>query len=156
MGEIIGYDQEYSKDFKNLNMAWLKEFFYVEPHDEKLLSACKENIIDQGGFIFFYREHKRILGTFALIKIDDFIFELGKMAVEKSQQGNGIGKKLMQHCIAFGNSQGWKKIILYSNRRLENSIHLYEKFGFKEIELEKDNPYDRANIKMEFNLKNCS
>lgn len=156
MGEITGYDNEYSNDFKNLNMAWLTEFFYVEPHDEQLLLSCKENIIDQGGFIFFYRENEKILGTFALIKIDDSIFELGKMAVEKAQQGKGIGKKLMQHCIAFGKSQGWKQIILYSNRRLENSIHLYQKFGFKEIELEKNNPYDRANIKMELKLKSGS
>lgn len=154
MGEIVGYRPEYSNDFKNLNLAWLEEFFYVEPHDEKLLLACRENIIDRGGFIFFYREHKKILGTFALIKIDDVTFELGKMAVHKSSQGKGIGQKLMQHCIAFGKSQGWKRIILYSNRRLENSIYLYQKFGFKEVEIEKDNPYDRANIKMEFNLKN--
>ena len=31
---------------------------------------------------------------------------------------------------------------------LENAIHPYRKYGFKELALEKDNPYKRANIKM--------
>lgn len=152
MGEIINYQSEFSKDFHKLNTAWLEEFFYVEPHDEKLLQACKENIIDKGGYIFFYQEDRHILATYALIKIDNSTFELGKMAVEKENQGKGIGQKLMQHCIAFGKSQGWKKIILYSNKRLQNSIYLYQKFGFREIQLEANNPYLRANIKMELIL----
>ncbi len=45
----------------------------------------------------------------------------------------------------------WKKIYLYSNTKLKNSIYLYRKYNFKEVPLEKKSPYLRANIKMEIN-----
>jgi ribosomal protein S18 acetylase RimI-like enzyme len=44
-------------------------------------------------------------------------------------------------------TQGYKAILLYSNKKLENSIYLYRKFGFKEVPNE-DSPYARGNIKM--------
>ena len=43
------------------------------------------------------------------------------------------------------------KLILYSNTKLHPAIHLYKKYGFKEVPLA--NPESkRANIKMEINL----
>ena len=51
--EIISFEPKYAKDFKDLNIAWLKKYFVVEPHDSELLDACEETIINRGGFIFF-------------------------------------------------------------------------------------------------------
>ena len=34
---IIPFEKKYSEDFKNLNLAWLEKYFYVEPHDEEVL-----------------------------------------------------------------------------------------------------------------------
>ncbi len=34
------------------------------------------------------------------------------------------------------------------NTKLENAIYIYKKYGFIEVDLEKDNPYMRSNIKM--------
>ena len=42
--------------------------------------------------------------------------------------------------------------MLYSNRILEPAIALYKKVGFKEVSLEKDVYYERANIKMKLEL----
>jgi len=46
---------------------------------------------------------------------------------------------------------GAHKIILYSNTALKSAIHLYRKFGFKEVPLG-DVEYKRANIKMEIGI----
>ena len=59
---------------------------------------------------------------------------------------------MLQEAIYFGRLQGWKKFILYSNRKLENALHLYRKYGFREIDIEENNPYGRGDIKMELNL----
>ena len=109
-------------------------------------------IIDKGGYIFFYQERDKILGTFALIKITDSICELRKMAVSPEHRGKGIGQKLMDYCIEFAKSKNWEKLVLYSNTKLENSIYIYRKYGFIEIPIEKNNPYSRGNIKMELEL----
>ena len=46
-----------------------------------------------------------------------------------------------------------KKVIIYSNRKLENAIYLYKSFGFTEVELEKKSNYQGADIKLELRLK---
>ncbi len=152
MAKILPYSCELKQHFIDLNIEWLNTYFYVEPHDADLLNNCKEVIIDKGGHIFFYQNNDEILGTFALIKITDTIFELGKMAVSPNSRGIGIGQKLLQFCIDFARSKKWEKIILYSNTKLENSIYIYRKFGFKEVSIETNNPYARGNIKMELKL----
>jgi hypothetical protein len=44
-------------------------------------------------------------------------------------------------------------LILYSSTILENSIHLYRKYGFIEVPIDSDIKYARGNIKMSLNLK---
>jgi GNAT superfamily N-acetyltransferase len=146
--EIIPFDPLYSADFKNLNLDWLNKYFRVEPHDDEVLGDPEKYIIEPGGIIFFAREGKRILGTVALMKIEDDVFELTKMAVTPQAQGKRIGHKLMDYALEYAKNQAWTSLILYSNRKLKNAIYIYKKYGFEEIPIEENNPYDRGDIKM--------
>jgi len=146
---IVPFAEKYSSFFYNLNMEWLETFFYVEPHDKEVLSNSKKYIIDNGGHIFFAKIDQHIAGTVALIKIEKNVFELSKMAVSPEFRGKKIGQKLMQYCIDFAQDNNFEKLILYSNRKLENAIYIYKKYGFIEIPVEKESPYLRSNIKME-------
>lgn len=150
--EIISFEPGYAKDFRDLNIEWLEKYFWVEPHDEEVLGNPVKYIIAPGGNIFFVREDDKIIGTVALMKIEDGIFELTKMAVVPAAQGKSIGQKLMAHTIEYAKGRGWKKLIIWSNRKLENAIHIYKKFGFVEIPIVGDNPYARGDIKMELLL----
>lgn len=150
--EIISFEPEYAEDFRKLNIQWLEKYFWVEPHDEEVLGKPEKYIIEPGGNIFFVREEEKIIGTVALMKLDEGIFELTKMAVHPSAQGKNIGQELMQHTLDFARSKGWEKLIIYSNRKLENAIHIYKKFGFKEIPIGENNPYARGDIKLEHPL----
>ena len=149
---IIPFESKYANDFARLNVEWLEKFFVVEPHDVELLERCEETIIDNGGYIFFAKVDETIAGTFSLIKSNDGVYELGKMAVSPEFQGKKIGQKLLDFCIKFAKEKQWKKILLYSNTNLENAIYLYKKYGFVEIAQEKNPPYQRSNIKMELVL----
>lgn len=150
--EIVAYTSKYALIFKQLNLAWLEKYFYVEPHDEEVLSKPEKYIINPGGHIFFAKEKNEILGTVALIPMQPKIFELSKMAVDPKFQGKGGGQRLMAHCIAFAKANTFDKLVLYSNTKLENAIYIYRKSGFIEVPLEKDGIYDRGNIKMELKL----
>lgn len=146
--EIIPFSTDLKEHIKTLNLEWLKKYFKVEPKDEIVLSDPQSEIIDKGGMIFYAKYNNQIIGTVSLIKVDDFTFELSKMAVTDTIQGLGIGKKIMEHCLAVAKEEGIQKLILYSNRSLLPAIHLYKKYGFVEIALE-DGVYERADIKME-------
>jgi len=152
--DIIPFDAKYAKDFAALNVAWLEKYFVVEPHDVELLKHCQQNIINKGGYIFFAKINNTIVGTFSLIKISTGVYELGKMAVSPKFQGQRIGQQLMEFCIHYAKKQQWQTLFLYSNTILENAIHIYKKYGFQEIELEKNSPYLRSNIKMKLAITN--
>ena len=146
---IINFQDNFEKDFFDLNIEWLEYFFQVEEYDYEVLSNSKKYIINKGGKIFFAESAGNIIGTVALMPTKNkLVFELTKMAVEPEYRNKGIGKKLLKKCIDYSKSNNYSSIILYSNKKLKNAIHLYRNFGFKEIKMEKKSPYLRANIKM--------
>ena len=149
--QIIQFETKYAKDFYNLNIEWLEKYFYVEPYDEKVLSNPKKYILDNKGYIFLAKLNTKIVGVVALINEKE-CYELSKMAVSPNYQGLKIGQQLMDYCIKFSKKKGWKEIMLYSNRKLQPAISLYKKVGFKEVALEQDVHYERADIKMKLQL----
>ena len=74
------------------------------------------------------------------------------MAIDPKFRNKGYGNVMIQFAISFAKKYRWNKIILYSNRILKNSIHLYFKYGFIEVPMEADVIYSRGNIKMELEL----
>lgn len=151
--KIIPFEKQYAKEFYNLNIEWLKTYFYVEPFDEDVLSKPEFYILDKDGYIFFAKLNDVIVGTVALMPTKEhYIFELTKMAVSPNHRGYKIGQHLMQYCIDFAKEHQFKMLMLYSNTILENAIYIYRKFGFVEIPVEENSPYKRSNIKMELTL----
>lgn len=147
--KIIPFNPQFAQDFYNLNIEWLKTYFYVEEFDEEVLRNPETYIINNGGHIFFAISQSTVIGTVALMPTNNqTIFELTKMAVLTNLRGHKIGQKLMQYCIDFAKNNQLSAIILYSNTKLENAIYIYRKFGFKEIPVEPNSPYKRTNIKM--------
>lgn len=145
--EIIPFEEKYATHFYDLNVEWLKKYFYVEPYDEKVLSNPRKYVLDPGGFIFFAKYNNEIVGVVSIINQKSF-YELSKMAVDPQFQGLKIGLKLMEFSIDFAKKQNWKSITLYSHRSLVPAINLYKKMGFKEIPVEENSHYERSDIKM--------
>ena len=150
---IIPFNTKYISNFRDLNIAWLEKYFYVEPKDKELLENCKKSIIDKDGSIFFAKYEGEIVGCFSFIKLDDTVYELGKMAVDPKYQGLNIGQELLKYSIDFAKNKQWDKVVLYSSTKLPTALYLYEKYGFKHVELEKALPYARSDVKMELTLE---
>ena len=151
MLEIVDYTEDKKEYIKTLNVEWLQKYATVEPHDIVQLSDPQAEIIDKGGLIFYAKVQDEIIGTATLMKKDAVTYELSKMGVTDAYQGQGIGNKLMEHCIAKATELQAQKLILFSHTKLGPAIHLYKKYGFVEVPLG-DTIYARANIKMEKKL----
>jgi predicted GNAT family N-acyltransferase len=151
--EIVTYKDAYAKYFYDLNIEWLKTYFYVEPYDEEVLSNPDKYIVNKGGHIFFAKLNDEIVGTVALMPMEDEnVYELTKMAVSPNHRGHKIGQQLVKKCISFSKENSFEKLVLYSNRILENAIYIYRKYGFLEIQMEENSPYKRGDIKMELKI----
>lgn len=149
--EIINYEDKYKLRVKELNYKWLKKYDLWEPIDDEYLNNPKERILDKGGSIFLARVDSEIIGTASIVTYGDTAAEICKLCVSEKWQGQGIGLMLMKKCIEEGRNLGAKKIILYSNQRLESALKLYFKLGFKRI-IDTDGKYKTSDIKMEMNL----
>ena len=149
---LTSYKDANATNFAKLNYEWLNKYFVIEPHDTEMLDHPKEYIIDTGGEILFAKIDNVIVGTVALIKIEDNYFELAKMAVTEHHKGHKIGHHLMISVINYAKKNGITTLMLESNRKLKAALHLYQKFGFKEIPIAPNSPYERADIKMKLYL----
>ena len=151
MAAIINYEDRYLEDFRRLNLEWLERFNLTESHDLEILDHPRENVIDRGGFIFLLKEEDIIIGTAGIFKINDGEYELIKMSVAPQYRGKKFGDMLLEKCINKAKEMNASKLILFSNSNLQTAIRLYEKFGFRHVEVN-NAPFETADIKMELHL----
>ena len=104
--------------------------------------------INNGGYIWLAKHDSSIIGSSALIKEHDGVFELAKMSVAGEWQGKGISKLLIEVCLAKARELKAKKVELFSNHQLLAALKLYERYGFRHVEI-KDSPFETADVKME-------
>lgn len=148
---VVDYIPEYQPAFKRLNEEWITQYFKMEATDYKSLDHPDEYILNKGGHIFIALYNGEPVGACALIKMDNDMYELAKMAVSPNAKGKGIGFILGQACIAKAKELGAKKLYLESNTVLKPAINLYHKLGFKKI-TGIPSPYERCNIQMMLEL----
>ncbi|MBD2060234.1 GNAT family N-acetyltransferase [Oculatella sp. FACHB-28] len=149
--EIIDYKSEFHDEFKRLNYEWIEKYFKLEEADRQSLNHPNEKILATGGHIYMARSNSEIVGTCALIKVDDDTYELAKMAVTETAKGKGIGWLLGQAAINKAHELGAKTVFLESNTALAPAINLYQKLGFQKV-VRPSSHYERCNIQMELKL----
>ncbi len=148
---IISYESKYQPVFKSLNLEWLDKYNLTEDHDLMILDDPQGTVIDNGGFIWLAKAGEEIIGTAGIMKDTDTVFEIIKMFVSPSWRGKGISKLLIETCLSKAKEIGAKKLILFSNHQLETALKLYEKYGFRHVEVT-DAPFETADVKMELIL----
>ena len=74
------------------------------------------------------------------------------MAVDASYHVLQFGQLLLSFAIEFAKKQHWEIITLYSSTKLPAALHIYRKYGFRDVELENNLPYERSDVKMELSL----
>jgi putative acetyltransferase len=148
MISIILYEDRFKADFKRLNLEWLDKYNLTESHDLMVLDNPRGTILDRGGIIFLAVAGEEIVGSAALMKEEEGIYELAKMMVAPPWQGKGISRLLLDQCLETARLWRATKITLFSNSQLKTALQLYEKYGFRHVKVE-DSPFATADVKME-------
>lgn len=148
--KVVPYNRKYKEDFIQLNKAWISEMFVLEPEDEKELGNI-EPYLEKGGQIFFaVDDEENIMACCMLAPRDDGDWEIMKFAANDMYKGVGAGSSCFNACIDYAKSKKIEKVIIVSNRKCEQAIHIYRKFGFVEIPVDKKKfPFERADIAFE-------
>lgn len=149
---IIDWEDERKQDFIHISKKWLNENDMMEKSDLEMLHNPYEQILVDGGMIFFAvseDDDDDTAGTASMVYHGEGIFEIAKVGVKEEYQSLGIGNMLIERCLEFAEEKEAKKIILYTHEELEAAVNLYEKYGFKQIPLEEDAAYETVDMKME-------
>ncbi len=133
--QIIGWDAKYAAIFKDLNKEWLDHYFLnlQEERDRESLDNPGGYYLSRGGTIFFALCGDEPVGTCALARTSDDLFEISKTGVTPAAQSRGIGRRLVIAALNEARRMGAKQVYLESNRKLVNAQKLYRKLGFCEI-----------------------
>ena len=145
--QIADYEPKHQPYFERFNRQWIEELFVMEPVDEFVVTNPRIAILDGGAAILMGIYEGTVAGTVALRKVDDRTYEFTKMAVDKNFRRKGIAEALSYASFEKAKALGADKVILYSNTKNAGAIKLYEKLGFKHVEVEAG-VYERANVKM--------
>jgi ribosomal protein S18 acetylase RimI-like enzyme len=146
---IVPFEPALRDHFYRLNEAWLRKYFYVEEIDHRVLSNPETEILQGGGAILFAMLGDDVVGTCALLRESDGVYELTKMAVDEERQGLGIGRALLEAAIAEFQRQRGRTLFLETHSKLVPAIRLYESVGFEhQASIKPDSHYARANVYM--------
>jgi putative acetyltransferase len=140
--------------FRALNEEWISLWFRLEEKDRLTLNDPQTTIIDRGGEVYVASDGERIVGTAALIRYNDGVYELSKMAVSPDTRGQGIGRKLLSFVLDQARAMHATTVFLGSSKRLQSAVHLYESLGFRHV-LPAELPamkYERADVFMKIDL----
>ena len=146
--EIVEFEPAHAEAFRVLNEAWIGKYFAIEAKDREVLDDPQGKILAKGGRIFMALQDGAAVGCAALLKMDDGGYEVAKMTVSETLRGSGLGRLLMERCIAAGAEDGVPRLYLETNSSLAPALALYRATGFEDL-APVETEYARADVFME-------
>ena len=150
---IVTFRPDHAEAFYRLNRAWLDEYGLYEPADEVQLADPQGSVIDVGGTVFIAERAGAVVGTAAIAPHGPGEVELLKVTVAETARGTGLGRRLVEACVARALETGAHTMMLVSSSRLQPALRLYERMGFTHRPMPSPMPYATADVCMELRIQ---
>jgi DNA-binding MarR family transcriptional regulator/GNAT superfamily N-acetyltransferase len=85
------------------------------------------------------------VGSVFVVKQNKSTAKLRLLIVEPKARGQGLGRRLVEECIAFARAKGYRKLVLWTQSNLAAARHIYKALGFQ---LKKKEPHRTFGVKL--------
>lgn len=147
--KVIPFEEKYRQDFIDFNTDWIvSNFGFLEEHDKETFHKIDEEM-EAGAMIFFAVENDIALATCMAMPLEGTTWELCKLGSNKNIPHKGAGSAVFEASMKWALEHGAERLFILSNSKLKPALHIYEKYGFREIKLD-DYEYVRGDIAFEY------
>lgn len=149
--ELSKFEEKYRQAFIEFNRDWIiSNFGFLEEHDEETFREIDQEL-SKGAMIFFAVENGVPLACCMSKPMDGDTWEICKLGSDRNVPHKGAGNLVFKAAMDWALEHGAKRLFILSNSRLKPALHIYEKYGFKEIKLD-NYEYKRGNIAFEYKV----
>ncbi|GED30778.1 GNAT family N-acetyltransferase [Brevibacillus centrosporus] len=114
---------------------------YPIPLDLLLLADPSQKLVEEyikRGVCYIAQEADAIYGVYVLLPTRPDTIELVNVAVAEARQGQGLGKRLVQHAIEQAKLLGYRTLEIGTGNSSVGQLALYQKCGFRITGVDRD------------------
>jgi len=98
------------------------------------IDELEECYFKSDGIFLAMTDDDRIIGTGAVLKLNDEICELKRVWLLHEYHGQGLGYRIMQELLAFAREKGYVRMRLETDQVYQDrAFNFYKRLGFYEI-----------------------
>ncbi|MFR3684375.1 MAG: GNAT family N-acetyltransferase [Enterococcus sp.] len=135
--EIVPFEEKYTQQVVDLILPIQRDEFNIDIsiEDQPDLLSIQEEYIDTGGNFWIALSDSRVIGTIALVKLENHCGAIKKMFAAKEFRGEKqVGKKLLDTLITYCKNQGYARLYLGTVDVLKAAQKFYKKHDFQLID----------------------
>ena len=81
------------------------------------------------------------VGAVLVVKQSRSAAQLRLLIVEPAARGRGLGRRLVEECIAFARAKGYRRLVLWTQSNLAAARALYRRCGFRRVRKERHSSF---------------
>ncbi|MGM0303308.1 hypothetical protein IGI66_002973 [Enterococcus sp. AZ048] len=135
--KIVPFEEKYTEEIVDLIIPIQREEFNIKltVEDQPDLLTIQEEYINTGGNFWVALFDDKVIGTIALVRLENHCGAIKKMFVTKDFRGEKqIGRKLLDTLVNCCKEQGYERLYLGTVEVLKAAQKFYKKNGFELID----------------------